>query len=295
MGLFSELIDTIARSEIDWERDFAYPVESHGGHGITVRGVNNNDRTTTFIASTDTPDRAMDVVRQDWRLANFRSNPVILDGHNPMRVVGRAVDVSVPRVGDDAGKLVLRVEWDDDSPDPSIRAIGHQHRKGIRRAGSVGFRARKKTRRDKLPKDHPHYQEPIEIETWWGKEKVAGWLFESPELLEFSSVSVPMNAEALQRSIGLGPGGERHHPDSSGDPSRPLFGRDDFLRSLQDPQQAAAAIDALWPGILEKARHDPQLRRIVRAMADAGPPRGSSGPSGGFFASALAKIEGDES
>ena len=169
--------------------------------GWLVRsGESSKDEgTTTFTASKAEPDRAMDVIVQNWRLENYRNNPVILDNHNHTRVVGMAEDARVPR---DVGSLQIRVKWDLDNPDPSIRAVGWQHLNEFRRAGSVGFRAGKRTKRDKLPKDHVHYQEPIEVESdWGGKYTISGTLFERPELLEFSSATIPMLPSALQRDL----------------------------------------------------------------------------------------------
>jgi len=258
----------------------------------------NTDGTTLFVASTDSPDRAMDVVKQNWRLAEFRSNPVILDNHNPLRVVGHAVEAIVPKAGDDAGKLMIRVKWDTDNPNPEVRGVGHQHLAGIRRAGSVGFRSEKKTRRDKLPADHEFYQAPIEIETFWGREKYAGTLFESPVLLEFSSATIPMNAQALQRSFELfrredDPEAEAPADDTDSDVDPWAWLADDeqldrvaqallpaFVRALfpkpekdapADEPVAEMAMRMVRPTVLDILRTDP-ARRIVQAYAQAGPP-----------------------
>lgn len=171
----------------------------------SVRSLDSNPDagTTTFIASTDDEDRALDIVKQDWRLRNFRNNPVILDNHDPMRVVGRAESVKVPKNGEDAGSLVIRVAWDLDSPDPSIANVGRQHLKGIRKAGSVGFRSGRKTARNRLPTDSPYYREPMTFQSVWGDYEHAGILHEKNELLEFSSATIPMNPSALQRSLEL--------------------------------------------------------------------------------------------
>lgn len=207
--------------------------------------------TTLFVASTDTPDRAMDVVSQSsWKLANFRANPVILDNHNPTRVVGRAIDTKVPRTGPDAGKLMIRVEWDMENPDPSIRSVGHQHMNGIRRAGSVGFRSGKKTLRSKLPADHPHFQEPVEVETWWGTEMASGTFFEQNELLEFSSATIPMNSEALQRSLLAGNRSmiTRADPPAEDPAADAAAELPEFLRLVTDDEAIRGALlDVLWP------------------------------------------------
>ncbi len=153
-------------------------------------------RTTLFVASTPAEDRALDVVRQDWRLSNYRANPVILDNHYGGRVVGRGEKASVPA---DTKNLEILVRWDLDNPDPLVRSVGHQHLSGFRSAGSVGFRSHTMTRRDKLPESHEHYRAPAKIATPWGEYEWAGILYERNELLEFSSASIPMNPAALHR------------------------------------------------------------------------------------------------
>ncbi len=162
-----------------------------------------NARTTLFIASTPAEDRALDVVRQDWRLANYRSNPIILDNHYGGRVVGRGEKSSVPA---DTKNLEILVRWDLENPDPLVRSVGHQHLSGFRSAGSVGFRSGAITRRDKLPTDHEAYRTPAKMATPWGEYEWAGLLYEKNELLEFSSASIPMNPGALHRPSRDGSG-----------------------------------------------------------------------------------------
>jgi hypothetical protein len=291
-----------------WAWDFVQPTERGGSVLVESRAENEDDPeaipgTTLFVASTDTPDRAMDVVSQNWKLRAFRDNPVILDNHDHRRVVGHAVSVKVPKVGPDAGKLMIRVAWDIESPDPSIRNVGHQHLNGIRRAGSVGFRSTKTTRRDKLAPDHAYYQAPVEVETWWGTEMLAGKLYEGPELLEFSSATVPMNAEALQRSL-VGTSRAELEDPAEGDPSPPA--EDDtpvpeFLTLLADDGVRGQFVDLVWPDLAtrfaellappepESADEEPEAakafraailrvlrtneaRRLLKAALDQGPP-----------------------
>lgn len=250
---------------------------------VEQRASNDGDgRSTLFVASMATPDRAMDVVAQDWRLAAFRSNPVILDNHNPIRVVGQGLEARVPKDGEDAGRLMIRVGWDLDNPDPTIRAVGHQHLNGIRRAGSVGFRPGKRTRRDKLPTDHPHYQEGVDQDLGWGTFKYAGTLYERNELLEFSSATIPMHPSALQRALGeLDPGDTRGRlsvvqesvpRDLAGELHDLLTGGGELARGLLDLLWADLGVRARGQ-LLELARTDTELRRILRAALDAGPPR----------------------
>lgn len=282
--------------------DFVHRVSGANRLLITSRAENEASEpgTTLFVASTATPDRAMDVVSQNWKLAGFRQNPVILNNHNYLQVVGHAIEAKVPKTGDDAGKLMIRVKWDLDSPDPAVRNVGHQHITGVRRAGSVGFQSKKKTRRDKLPPDHEHYQAPIEVETWWGTEMVAGTLYESPELLEFSSATIPMNGEALQRSMRTilradppadAPADDAptfdlawiEDADARGqvldalwpdllDRVRGMIEPDPPADAPADEEVVQQALRVVWPSFLDRCRTDKGLRRILVAALDAAPP-----------------------
>lgn len=269
--------------EISWAWDVAQPLE-RGLLGQLVRALDSNmdSGVTTFVASTDDEDRAMDVIRQDgWRLKHFRDNPVILDNHDPLRVVGQATRATVPNAGDDAGKLMIDVKWDLTNPDPSIQAVGHQHLNGIRRAGSVGFRPGKKTERSDLPKDHPAYRDPVEIETWWGGSfEWAGWYFEQCELLEFSSATVPMNPSALQRSY-LEALGARAPDDVEGrlhvvGQTVPRSVADELRRALGDPAMRKSLVELLWPDLLAKMRTAPEYRHLHLALNEIGPPKAAA-------------------
>ncbi len=200
-------------------------------------------KTTIFVASDDTEDRYGSVVKQDWDLKNFRKNPVILDSHDPRRVVGRAIEAKVPRVGDDTGKLIIEVEWNLASPDPTISRVGDDHLRGFRRACSVGWRYGRVTARDKLPTDSPYFRQKesktVEFFGYTYEIETAGVLYEKNELLELSSVAVPGNANALQRGYGQPP---------------------------IDP------LDLIWSVLGKRLRSDAEVRRIIRALVEAGPP-----------------------
>lgn len=221
-----------------------------------VRGSSDVEAgTTTFTASTADVDRALDIVRQDWLLANFRANPVILDNHNRGRVVGRAIDVGVRK---ESGNLELTVEWDLDSPDPLVQCVGHQHLRGYRTSGSVGFKSGKATRRNKLPADHEAFAEEVEIVTPWGPYKYVGTYYERNELLEFSSATVPANVRA------------RHKPPAA---AKTLTGE----RVLEpvDPELVERALEGVprvvRAELLKLLRTDDTVRRIVLAYGDVRP------------------------
>lgn len=265
---------------VSWAYDFVAPLEQRGSAVLVLqRAEEANDKykgTTLFVASTDSEDRAMDVVKQDWRLRNFRANSVILDNHEPMRVVGRSIESVVPRTGDDAGRLMIRVGWDLENPDPSIRSVGHQHLAGYRRAGSVGFKHGKKTARNKLDQSSPYYREPVKVETWWGEYEMSGYLYESNELLEFSSATIPMNAEALQRSIVAAyaecdPADLGRRGNVASETGIPKATVANLLEMARAPEHRSALLDLLWPDLVGRMKTDAEVKRIMQVHALAVP------------------------
>lgn len=249
------------------------------------------DGTTLFVASTDEEDRYNSVVRQDWTLKEYRANPIVLDNHNAGRVVGRATEAKVPRSGDDTGRLMIRVLWDTENPDPSIRSVGHQHLNGFRSSGSVRWSYRKVTPRDKLDPAHPAYKarekKQVSIGDYVYEYETAGVYYEGNNLLEFSSAPLPGNASALQRSYlaamaELEPGdvGRRLGLVAETVPRAVALDLVELARSAS-PEQRGGLVDLLWPDLIERvrgelraiARTDTEFRRIVQAYDAARPAR----------------------
>ena len=156
---------------------------------------------TWVTASTDTPDRADDVVAQFWDLEEYRANPVIMFGHsywgNP---VGTGSELEV--VDHNDGKaLRAAIDWDNHPTNPRGQLCAHQYSAKIMRTVSVGFVPGCETDRSKLPDDHPAYRE--EEGDWYG-----GYLLGSEDhpnkLLEISAVPLPMNPEAVAEGLAKG-------------------------------------------------------------------------------------------
>lgn len=147
---------------------------------------------TTFIASTPTEDRYRSIIVQDWKLANYRKNPVILWSHNRQTPpIGRGV-ATVKGRNSETAHLSIEVEWDTDPTNPLGMAVASQYARGFLHAGSVGWEAGEILDRSKLPADHPHYRAPLAGE--YGK---LAYRYSKNELHEFSGVSVPGNADAV--------------------------------------------------------------------------------------------------
>lgn len=155
----------------------------------TEKAEEGGPQITRFVASTADEDRDFDIIKQDWRLEAFKSNPVILWAHNgSIPPVGRAVRAEVVK-----GKLEIDVEWDEGTDLGAT--VARQYRQGFLSAGSVGFRPGEVKWRGGLKEEDPDFGE-------------RGFVVGSPELLEFSAVPVPANAAALAKGAEASAGGQ---------------------------------------------------------------------------------------
>lgn len=147
---------------------------------IFKTGTQDENDPYVFVMSTDSPDRMGDVVEQDWKLGDFRKNPIALFNHASSQPIG--VWEQVKKEGSRlVGRLKLAKEGTSDLID-TLRSLVEQR---ILRAVSVGFR--------------PSKAEPLDEKDPWGGYRLSG-----NSLLECSLVSIPANAEALSLAKSLG-------------------------------------------------------------------------------------------
>jgi phage head maturation protease len=165
-----------------------------GRAAMTMRSVMEDeepDGRYPFVMSDAQPDRARDIVQQDWDLREFESNPVALWAH----------DYSQPAVGTWEGVQVrdgrlqgVVVPYPTASYPLSV-TVAEQLRAGVLRTCSVGF-------------------VPSNVQ-WRGSDTLkgsdlyderGGLVFMAPRLMECSLTPQPMNPRAeAQRSIPLTP------------------------------------------------------------------------------------------
>jgi HK97 family phage prohead protease len=150
-----------------------------------VEKAADGSRELTFTISTSSVDRAGDTVAIDgWDLENYMKNPVVLFAHDHRSLpIARA-----KKIWKHAGKLKATAEFVPGEVYPFAETVYQMYAKRFMRATSVGFRAKKY----KMSDDE-------ERKKRWGID------FLEQELLEFSMVPVPANAEALleAKSAGL--------------------------------------------------------------------------------------------
>jgi len=141
-------------------------------------------RTVTFVFSDASVDRYGDTIDQrGWVLDKYRSNPVVLFGHDDKSVasvVGKATNVRI-----EGGALMGDIEFAPASANPDAEVVYQLVKGGYLNSVSVGF-------------------QPLEWSLSKDKSRPGGVDFKKQELLEISVVPVPANANALVQAKAAG-------------------------------------------------------------------------------------------
>lgn len=161
-------------------REVALPAQRDMGLPVTDFAVTRSAgaQDYTFTISTESVDRMSDTIAlKGWRLDEYRRNPVVLANHaSRMLPIGRAT-----RTWIDGTRLRSTVRL---SNDRFAQRVGQMLDEGVLRAASVGF-------------------QPGEWSFSTDKARPFGIDFKSGhELLEWSIVSVPANADCLVDGAG---------------------------------------------------------------------------------------------
>lgn len=201
---------------------------------IEVKAV-SGERAVDFVISTDSVDRHGDRVSSDgWDLKNYRKNPVVCWAHDyDMLPVARAKNIRV-----DDGKLKATAVFQAAGKVPFNDIVYEMLADGFLNAASVGFQPRK----------------------WaWaeGDDRRLGMDFAEQELLEFSIVPVPANAECLvdARTKGV-------------DVSPVVEWWSKYFSSVEDQSELKAQLDALLVEFDGLASTNKSLSNELKAQAD---------------------------
>ena len=146
-----------------------------------------SERVVRFVASDETPDRVGDVIEvAGWNLTNYKSNPVVLWGHdsNNTPPIGKAVNVRRGMGPSGKPALLASIEFAPEEAHPFAETVYQLTKGGYLNAVSVGFMPRS----TKAISDEERQQ--------LGMPKY-GMYYDSADLLEISVVSVPANPSAL--------------------------------------------------------------------------------------------------
>lgn len=155
-------------------------------------------RTVEFIISTSAKDRHKTIVNMDgWQLDNFNRNPVVGYQHNvygdnwctppnPDDVLG--IGKAWTEEMDGRKVLMGSVQFETADINPLAEKVFRKVLNGTLRATSVGFMEIGKGEWKKVVDEK-------------GVEVDRTYYFKGQELLEFSIVNIPANAEAVKRSL----------------------------------------------------------------------------------------------
>lgn len=146
-----------------------------------IKASGEDVRVLDFTISTKSVDRYGDTVAPDgWKLKSYKKNPVVLWMHdNSLLPVGKATNVRV-----EDNKLKARVEFTPMGMLAFNDTVYQMLKDGFLSATSVGF----------VPLKYNFSEDP---------KRQLGIDFIEQELLEFSIVTVPANAEALIEGRGM--------------------------------------------------------------------------------------------
>ena len=134
------------------------------------------DMILTCTISDETEDRDGDIIKVGgWEFSNYLNNPIVLKFHDSRHEpIGKCLELTIT-------KNSLRATWQA-APTQEGESIFKLYRDGFMSAYSVGFRPIK-------------YRAIDENDPW--AEWFGPFIFEEQELLEFSTVTIPANPNAL--------------------------------------------------------------------------------------------------
>ena len=136
-----------------------------------TKGIDEKNRTITFVMSTEDIDRDGDSIKMSgWNLDNFEKNSPFLLFHNSQQFPVGSVD----KVWIDSKQLLGTVRFAEKGTYDQADIAFELYRQGIMKAVSVGF----------IVRDYE-------------KNDTGGWDITEQELYELSAVPVPANPAAL--------------------------------------------------------------------------------------------------
>ncbi len=153
------------------------------GNAVVRAAGEADSRRVRVIVTTQAPDRAGDIiVTQGIQTASYMANPVVLLQHRADSPIARCVELVTFE-----GRMEAVAEFPPEGVSEQSDRVLRMIRAGILNAVSVGLN-------------------PLENGVEWldPKNPFKGVRYTKTEMLEFSFVSIPMNAQALiiQRSLG---------------------------------------------------------------------------------------------
>jgi len=168
-----------------WQRDEdkdAEPVANYQRAVVNpeIKATNEEAREIAHLISTASIDRGGDIVEPAGAdLSNYLKNPVVMRNHSyqTQDIIGKAVSITVEKDG-----IWARTKFRETEVGREAFALANEGLGGW----SIGFRP---TKHESIRDDD---------------DRFVGTLFKEWELLEYSQVPIPMNADAVQSAVRRG-------------------------------------------------------------------------------------------
>jgi len=175
LGLSADAMRGMAFRELDARRQGVY---KNFGVSVRPKAIDEEARTIEHVISTGSPDREGDVVEiGGWHLESYRKNPVVLRAHDHGMPIAKNIWIKA-----EGNTLLAKTSY----PPAGVSALADEdydfHRLGIVNSWSVGF----------IPLEFVFMEEGSSMR------------FIEQELLEYSSVAVPCNVEAMDLAFRKG-------------------------------------------------------------------------------------------
>lgn len=143
--------------------------------GLTVRAINESERSIDVVASTSALDSYDEIVEQEWDLRRYAKNPVILWCHDSRDFpIGTAENVSTS-----TGELTCTIKFASKEANPEAERAWLLAKEKVLRGVSVGFRSHDRR--------------------WEKRDDRDVYVLRKNELYEISMVPVPANPDGLSR------------------------------------------------------------------------------------------------
>lgn len=219
---------------------------------VEVKAESEDKRQLTFTISTGTVDRSGDTVSIDgWKLESYKKNPVVLWAHDRYSLpVARSLDVWAEKKS-----LVSTAEFAPAEVYAFADTVYRMYKMEFLSAVSVGF-------------------QPTKWAFTEDKDRKYGIDFIEQELMEYSGVVVPANAEALiqARSAGVDVEPLYEHAASVMKTRgvKDIRSLEDYLRDVggYSRTQAKAIASHGWNALRDAEREAELAAGVIRALTD---------------------------
>ena len=112
--------------------------EGFASRVLEFRAIRDESREADFVASTDTIDSYGEIVAQNWDLARYLRNPVVLFAHKSSEIpIGHCTRVEMIN-----GQLECTIKFSSAAANPKAEQVWQSVKEKALRAVSVGFRPR---------------------------------------------------------------------------------------------------------------------------------------------------------